>query len=78
VWNACLSIHHQNRPRLRHPAQIVELIALAKRLLAGTLSRALQDGNTVSDLFHNLQSSRCELFRRKYFGEHRLRGETTA
>ncbi len=41
------SIQERDRARLRHAGEIVELIALPKRLFSRTLRRSLQDGDAV-------------------------------
>jgi hypothetical protein len=47
------AVDRHNHPRFGDSREVEELIALPERLLAGTLGRALEDGDGVADLHHD-------------------------
>jgi hypothetical protein len=68
-----MPINDEKRAWLVYAGEIKELIALSKWLFAGTLSRALLNGDIVADLAHHRSSPRRVFVGRKDIGKDRLR-----
>ena len=67
----CSPVDDEDRARHLDAGQVEELVALAKLEVAGTLRRALQDGDAVADLGHQPRTARREFLGRKRVGEER-------
>ena len=63
------AVDQQDRARLDDAAEIEELVALAERLLAGALGRALQDRDSIADLRHDARTASGVFVGREDVGE---------